>query len=297
MGKVLIFFFLLIIKVHGQIIDSTNWDNLELPSEGLSWPSFYGQIYDNWKPCDYTDDNYSDACELDTTHFVSPPRSLKFKREANKHGVVDIWYTLNNPRKKIFLSFFCYFSSQGWSSNPGYNIPYDGNGINVHFIFINRAVAPALATIDFIQYSDFRGWPPTCIDESNGGVFPGFLSSNYDSNGGQQVYGSTNSNDCWNVRLNTDRWIFLEFMWDLEDNRCGMWVNGVKKIDSEFFQYSLDLIEKIGLSGWVSQASQIGWDAIHYIDNIKISESYIGPPGYINTPPQAPRLERPRQVN
>jgi hypothetical protein len=278
--KVIYFLFAFVSISLGQIIKTTNWDGTP-PGEGLSWPAFFGASYEEWEPSRINESAYSDACELSATVYHSGPRSLKIRRDAGKNGTVDIWYTLPQALTKMYLSFYCYFDPQGWSSNPGYNIPYTENGAVVHFVFLNSAIAPTPSPIDFIQYTNTQGWPPTCLDVTNGGVYPSFGSTNYDGNNSYEHYGSDAGN-CWNVRTHTGRWFHFEFMWDLDNHRCTMWIDGERKIDSEFYRYGMSAITKIGFSGWVSQAAQTGFAAIHYIDDIVISESYVGPSDQVN---------------
>lgn len=270
--RILLLLLLFVTNVFAQI-EVMDFDQT-LPAEGTAWPNIGGNNWDNWELFSssyYESGIYYDSSGLSTTVYHSSPRSLRVTRKNGYYGVVDIYYDFPESYETLYIDYWVYFDTQGFGSNPGYNIPYDADGLNVHFLMLNTAVAPTPASIDLTQYTNARGWPPTCLDETNGGAYFGMGSSDYNGSDQKEFYGSSIDTDCWNVTDHLDTWVNIRHCWKLGSiDSAYTWIDSTLIISTDYQNYDISNFTRLIVSGWVSQNAQNDFDATFYIDDIQI---------------------------
>ena len=249
---------------HPEWITCEDWDSDTPPS---GWPECAGASWNGWTPKDYdcefgTESGFSDHV------FASTPRSYHQVRSVGDAGVMDLSYSFA-PQQKIHLAMNLLFSESF----------VDGEEELVHFIFFNTARAWVNFGIDLWLYTDYQPeqWPPLCVGP--GGLFFGFHSYHNTPDGteNQDGYGPTSLENCWNIGSHENEWHHVEFMWDLENNRVRMWIDGDLKTDRTMYSSNHDFIDLIILSGWNSCYGCGADDSQDfYVDDIVISTERIG---------------------
>ncbi len=77
-------------------------------------------------------------------------------------------------------------------------------------------------------------------------------------------------------------------MWDLENHEAKMWIDGDLKIDRTIYVCNHSSINRVILSMWNSCRSCRTRAHDVFIDNIVVSDQYIGPIGGMDNPPGPP---------
>jgi len=258
-----------------------------LPGEGLSWPNPGNNDWGPWRVGTFESDIYADDSYFDTDRYFTYPRSMHIGRASGYYGALGIWcnlpgYSQGSGMQRVHIAFYAWFG-EAWASNPGYNIPYDGGGFNCHFMFLNSARAIAPATIDFTQYTDRLGWPPTCLDETNGGAYICGSSSEY--NGQHNFCGSLGHEPeaCWTPRTDTGRWVHIEMAFCFDADSLYCWIDDELSIERPYYNSDSRMaggVWTIAVEHWVSQSGYIGLHGEHWIDNFRVDDTYIGMDNY-----------------
>jgi len=254
---------------NGFIIEE-NWD-LGPPPAGF--PACQGTSWHGWKPKEY-DCQWGRESELSIHNSFTPPRSLHQVRSAGEHGTMDIAYILPSTQTRVHIRMYVYFGASFQNAHS-----YAGEEELIHFIFFNTAVAGGNFGVDIYNYTDYQPlqWPPVC--ETGSGLFFAFHSYYNTPNGQkkQDGYGPTEPRNCWNIKKHLEEWHCYEFMWDLRYHKVGMWVDGVQIVDRMMYTSNHSSINKIIISGWNSCGVCVSDMHDFYIDNIVMSDRYIGP--------------------
>ena len=246
----------------GDYLVAEDWDIGTPPS---NWPICGGSSWHGWVPKNF-DCQWGDA-ELSTAIRYTEPRSLHLIRPAGDYDALSVNYTFS-PNPKIHVRMYLYFGSGFQNSNV------NGAEDCMHLLFFNSAVAFTGFGIDLRVYSDqYHQWPPTCNVQERSLYFTFHTSHN--CSGGEDCYGPSNATDCWNILDHLEEWFCWEIMWDLSTNTAKMWINGDLKIDRTICSTNYSSINKVFLTIWNS--TQIGYMHDVYMDNIVISDDYIGP--------------------
>jgi hypothetical protein len=265
-------------SVGKNFLMAENWDTGSPPAD---WPSCKGASWNGWKPKDY-DCDLPALGGLSSKIFYTPPRSLHIGRADGAKTSMDFSYDFT-PVRKVHLRMYLYFDHSFANTN--------GREDQCHFILFNFTRAFTGMGVDLRRYSDqYNSWPPICNPENRHKLFFTLRSTancgTGGHSGGEDAYGSSSASKCWNILDNLGKWILFEVMWDLPGKRGKIWVDEDLIIDREICQTNVNDISKVHLMLWDS-TNTTQHDV--YIDNIVISESYIGPmPQDPVTPPRAP---------
>ncbi|MEI9475729.1 MAG: hypothetical protein WCO26_04045 [Deltaproteobacteria bacterium] len=179
-----------------------------------------------------------------------------------------------HPNQKIYLRFYVYFTNS-WL-NFDYNNSEAGDSM-VHLMFYNSAVAGTSWRFEIYDFARQSPWPPLCF--TSGGIAQAYFSAanvgNVEVNSGIQP--------CFNILQNLNRWICMEFMLDLPNQRWAVWIDGVQKVGTNGNGVSQAIrvrdIHTLIISGFRSGGSPYidNRSEEYYIDDIVIADQYIGP--------------------
>lgn len=291
---IVIFFavFLLPKISSATIFISENWDTGTPPA---GWPcknfpancaslTFNGWYAGTW----YCSQGWGTDCGLDANTYHTAPYSFKMSRLANQSDACPIMKDIPEPHPaKVYIRMYLYFPNTEWGAWDHSAVAGDANE---HFMFLNSAIAGGgRAVIDIKDYESQSPWPPYCwVNVPNQAYFFGFGGAD-----GQTDFGRATVDDCYRLDLNTDKWISFEWMFDTANDKYALWRDGVQVVgtggngvdqemgaQTDWFRLILDMFR----SGNIDDSAKV------YIDDIVVSDSYIGPMGVPpdTTPPQAP---------
>jgi len=270
-------FLILSQKAQAIVYFSENWDSGTPPS---AWPcknlpnGCTSQSFNGWAPKDYGC-NETDGKDsgLSTTIYHSPPRSYYQKRAANQYSTCDIWKSLPQPYPtKIHMRFYVYFTNnwQNFDNPPGPTAEF------VHLLFTNSTRSGVGFRFNLLDISSTE-----YLYECYSGTKPQmYLNIEDNSTGGKR---GTAPYDCWNFYDHLNEWICVEIMADAENDKYGLWINGDMKVNNVTTTITQTNFAKIIISGFSSYLKN--WTGDFYIDDIIVSDSYIG----CGPLPQAPQ--------
>lgn len=248
----------------GNFIAAEDWD---IGTPPANWPSCGGPAWHGWTPKNY--DCQWGSSALSNSLTFTQNRSFYNQRPAGDSGSMDIKYAFT-PRNRVYVRMYLNFGSSMLNSNVN-----QAEDI-IHFLFFNTAIASTGFGVDLRVFSDqYRQWPPTC-NSSNKSLYFTFHTS-HNCNGGEDCYGSSNDSNCFNILEHLEEWFSWEIMWDMRNRNAKMWINGDLIIDRQICSTNYSSISNVILSLWNSTATSYMHDV--YIDNIVISDQYIGPIG------------------
>lgn len=231
------------------------------------------------------------ASGLSTSIYHSSPRSYYMEREPNASYAGNVYTSFPGNPTKMHLRFYVYFPSAGiagWNQWTHNNLEaYDDMN---HWIHINTALAATdKVYVDLMDISHGGGWPPPCWTS---GVDTAFLALR----AGQTDFNASSAYCGFNVYDNLDKWVCLEFMWDRVNGKYALWIDGIQRVGTggNGVDQSFAGVTKFDMIYFDSFRSggqpYIAHGSSYYIDDIVVSDSYIGPTGTSpdTTPPAAP---------
>jgi len=207
---------------------------------------------------------------LSSLNAYSGNRSFFIYRAAGFAASPDIRKSFITPYpSKIHIRFYLYLNSNFINfSTPVGRFP------GYHFIFTNSALSRTGMRIDMasaVEYGNLVcGKGAGGIPDDQPYIF--FQLQDYDYN----WMGGSFPNGCFNLFEHIDEWISVEFMFDTNNDTASIWVDGllvytaVGRITDPDFRL-------IQISNYMSDEDGPGFDTSYYIDDIVISDSYIGP--------------------
>ncbi|MFX0124510.1 MAG: hypothetical protein ACFFAE_12830 [Candidatus Hodarchaeota archaeon] len=265
-------FFLTPISVQATEYLNENWDIGQPPANFPCWESECGSDH-TWRGWEETGSSHHEEgndCELSTSTYHSPPRSLHQVRSANQYRVMNQQHDIPGNPTKIYLHFYIYFSSN-WE-----NFHANGESEFVHLIFTNTARSGEGFRINLRHHSgDDYPWKCTY------GMFL-TLQDGSDS-------GPSNSDDwlaCFDFKDHLQEWVYVVVMADAANDKVSMWINNVNYINEADMAIGQGSFNNIIISGYSSPLRD--WTGDFYIDDIVIADSYTDPIED-ETPPLPPK--------
>jgi hypothetical protein len=258
----------------------TCWPDKSVPSSCCPTPfnGWYGRSWDCSDPGGRTGG-------LTTSVYHSPPRSLYISRDAGGSGYgTHVWYKdWGTHLTRVYFRAYFYFPNNwnSWDTASGC-----GESLE-HWIYFNSAVRGGVGA--YINIYDCSEWPtsgnPHCMNGSyiigRGGDDSRF---NYDAH----------FKDCWKIQDNLNRWVSIEVMLDQTNQKYAAWVDGVQMVGSGGQGISQAINSSSGdFFGIIITSFRSGGGGSFpitefYVDDIVISDEYIGPIG-TNSAPNPPR--------
>jgi hypothetical protein len=262
---------------HADVFISENWDSGTPPPGFPCWESECGSNH-TWHGWSETDSNHHEEgndCELSTSIYHSAPRSLHQVRSANQYRVINQLHDITESPTKIYLRFYIYFTGNWESFNEG------GESEFVHLIFTNTALSGTGFRLN-LRHHVSNSYEYEC----SSGMFLAFQDGSNEGGSG------TAYEPCFNIKDHLQEWICFEIMMDATNDEVSMWINGVQGVDEASMTISQSAFYSIILSGFSSYLRDKTWD--YYIDDIVVSDSYIGPTegSEEEDPPSAPNNVR-----
>jgi len=272
-------------SAHARILVQENWDSGTPPA---GWPylnaprACSGGSFNGWdNPLwDYCSENpgYANA-KISTAKAYSGTKSFQFWRPAGTSSAGDIRYQFTAPYPtRVFVRFYIYFDS----SYVNFNTPISREP-QQHFLFTNSALSGTGFRINIMAKIP---WTPTAQCGAGAGGIPAnqpyafFLPQS-----GSDEWHECVPTPCYNLLQNLNKWICVEFEFDAANNKYSVWIDGqnyinrcsgvTHKITDEQSDF-----RSIQFSAWSSVDN--GYSALFWIDDIVVSDSYIGPG---STPP------------
>jgi hypothetical protein len=225
-----------------------------------------------WSPlgsdCRYT---YEANTGISTTKAYSGTRSFYNFRAAGYSDSCDIVYNLPAPYPtKIYIRFYLYLDS----NFINFNTPVSREP-SYHLLFTNTAHSMTGLRVNLLAGVPWTS--PWQCGHSRGGVpstqpFAFFSVQDYDREWPVGTYPA----GCYNLLQHLNEWLCVEFMMDANTNTVQMWVNEtlVYQATDRITQTNFT---RIIFSNYMSSEGGSGFDTGYYIDNIVVSDSYIGP--------------------
>lgn len=246
------------ISVQATEYLSENWDIGTPPADFPCWESECGDnhTWRGWEETGSTHHEEGNECELSTSIYHSPPRSLHQVRSANQYRVMNQQHSIPGNPTKIHMRFYVYFT------NNWLNFAQDSEF--VHLIFFNTAAAGVGFRIN-LRHHVSNGWPYEC----NGGMFLAFQDGPTEGEHG------TAPDPCFDIKDHLEEWICFEIMADASADKVSLWINGTQYIDEANMPISRPTFDRVIISGYSSYLRDCTWD--YYMDDIVIADSYIGP--------------------
>lgn len=264
-------------NVHATIFINENWDSGTPPTY---WPcTSQGNCpsaFNGWAPQSYSCIDVSDAgarlSGLSSSIYYSYPRSYHQVRNAGEINTCDIWHAISGGPTKIYIRFYVYFPSS-WT---GYDVP--NLSPMTHFIFLDTAYSMTGLRWNFTDHVSHE-WAYECPGASGGEMF--WAIQDYDQEGQH----GTAPLPCYDFSLHTQEWICIEVMADAANDLYAMWINGTQYVGSGGNGVSSRITPSSFNSIAVSGYSNLGesWSGDFYIDDMVVSDEYIGPLGVTTT--------------
>jgi hypothetical protein len=262
----------------GGVFISEDWDTGTAPSD---WPCKLapsGRCNSNlkfrgwWSPlgsdCRYA---YEANTGISAAKAYSGTRSFYNFRAAGYSDSCDIVYDLPNPYPtKIYIRFYLYLEN----NFINFNTPVSREP-SYHFLFTNSALSLTGLRINLLAGVPWESaWK---CGHGRGGVpstqpYAFFSIQDYDREWPVGTYPA----GCFNLLQHLTEWLCVEFMMDASTDTVKIWINE-KLVYQATDRITQTNFTRIILSNYMSSEGGSGFDTGYYIDNIVVSDSYIGP--------------------
>jgi hypothetical protein len=273
--------------VYAKIFIIENWDTGTPPT---NWPcqkaalnqkcsetdSFGGWVNAAGYYCDDTAANPGwENTKLSSTYAHSGTYSFRMYRSSQTNGSsCDIRHLLTEPYPTaIYVRFYIYFPS----SMTSYNTPTTQEPFT-HFLFTNSAFSGTGFRMNLLSKVPYTS-PWQCAS-GIGGVPAGIPYMWFNCEVGNTSCKVGAPYDCYNLIApsNLNRWQCVEFYFNASTNKMSIWIDGDKKVNEVSVPISTaqSNFKWLQFSAFESQLPT-RYNMDYYIDDIIVSDSYIGP--------------------
>jgi len=205
-------------------------------------------------------------------------------REKDLSDTCDIQHRISSPYPtNVYIRFYLYLPS----SMTDYNTPTTDETMT-HFMFTNSAFSNTGFRMNWLTKVPYTS-PWQCAS-GVGGVPSGqpYMWFNCENNADECRVGAPY--DCYNLisPSNLNRWQCIEFNFNATTKKMSIWVDGDRKVNNVTVPMSQSNFTFLQFSGFESQIPS-HYTLDYYIDDIVVSDTYIGPGGSgDSSPPQPP---------
>lgn len=254
----------------------TNWPCKTAPSSCSSGALFHGweNVGADW--C--TNHSWMASSGVSTARAHSGTKSFYLNRTAGQTDSCDIQFALPSPYPTaINIRFYLYLDSNYLSFNtPTSREPFQ------HFLFTNSALSGTGFRVNLLSKVPYTS-PHGCGAGENYPNQP-YMFFNCENNSTQCSAGSPAG--CYNLLAHLGEWQCVEFRFDAAAKKYNVWMGGTKVVDNASVPMSQSNFTMVQLSQFMSSEDGAGFATSFYIDDIAISDGYIGcgPTGSISPP-------------
>ncbi len=254
--------------LHPEWIMCEDWDSENPPAS--DWPECNGGSWNGWTPRGW-DCHGPGADILDTTIKHSGTRSWLQRKRTTDYQSTGL--QLDIPAvSKIHARMYIYFTDTWNNANK---VEGDRDAY-IHFIFWDSAVAYSGFGVDVLSRTDEKPWNIICGDAGGGTTVFAFHSSHAGDGDDEWQIGSNSPEDCWFIEQHLNEWHCYEWMFDLDNDKRKLWIDGDLRMDRDMVESAWDYID------WMFMVLYMNSDAVNdeikvYFDDIVLSTEYIGP--------------------
>lgn len=270
------------LSASATVLWSSNWDT---GTPGVNWPCKQAPsscttplTFDGWENVggDFCDGQASYADDgISTTQAHSGTKSFYLKRDGGSgegQEACDIRRTITGSPTAIYMRIYLYLDTNYLTFNtPTSREPYQ------HFIFFNSALSGEGFQINLLSRVPYTS-PPQCA-AGYGGVpagTPYMWFNHWTANGGGEADNDAPSG-CYNLLDHVGEWQCIEWYINASTDRMSIWVAGNKVVDNISFNTGISNFNWVQFSVFMSDQGGSDFASSWYVDDVVISDSYIGP--------------------
>lgn len=255
---------------------SENWETGTPPA---GWPcktapsSCTRSSYNGWSNvmAEYCPGN-SDWAQTGISTARTHGGAKSFYMQRAHTASCDIRKDIPSPYpSKVYVRFYLYLDSNFINfDTPTTRFPI------YHFLFTNSAFSQTGLRINIMTGVPY-GTGQCGSAQVDGRPYAFFLPQDYDYDWRNGTYST-----CYNLLDHLNEWQAVEFMFDAPNDTVTIWMNG-KQIYTARDRITDGSFNMFQFSSYMSDADGPEFAAGYYIDDIVVSDSYIGPTGDTGT--------------